>query len=242
MAFGRRRRQEADEADFIDGEPEPEEHAGTVDNPRGPYDVEDAPRDDIHRLDVGALRVPALEGAQIQFQVEEASGRPMSVVVADGHSAMELAVFAAPKTRGLWDDVRAEIIEQLQANGGSPHTVDGRYGRELELALPTPVPGQLVPGRMIGIDGPRWFVRAVMTGPGALDPSRAPLLEETLRQLVVVRGDDAMPVRDPLPLKLPKEVSDHVEGLDEDGDGTGTEATSGRPQMPTPGARIAELR
>ncbi|OHV40690.1 MULTISPECIES: DUF3710 domain-containing protein [Pseudofrankia] len=242
MAFGRRRRQEADEAEFVDEGLEPGEHADAVDNPRGPYDLADAPRDDVHHLDVGALRVPALEGVQIQFQVEEASGRPMSVVVADGHSAMELAVFAAPKTRGLWDDVRDEIIEQLEANGGSPRTVEGRYGRELELALPTPVPGQLVPGRMIGIDGPRWFVRAVMTGPGALDPSEAPLLEETLRRLVVVRGDDAMPVRDPLPLKLPKEVADHVGGLDENGAGTGTDATSGRPQMPAPGARIAELR
>ena len=241
MAFGRRRRQEADEAEFIDDEPGPQERADAVDDPKGPYDVEDAPRDDVHRLDVGALRVPALEGVQIQFQVEEASGRPMSVVVADGQSAMELAVFAAPKSLGLWNDVRDEIIEQLEANGGSPRTVDGYYGRELELSLPTPVPGQMVPGRMIGVDGSRWFVRAVMTGPGALDPTQAPLLEETLRRLVVVRGDDAMPVREPLPLKLPKEVADHVEGLRGE-DGTGAEASSGRPEMPAPGARIAELR
>jgi len=239
MAFGRRRRQEADEAELTDGGLEPEELADEAGDPQGPYDVADAPRDDVHRLDVGALRVPALEGVQIQFQVEEASGRPMSVVVADGQSAMELAAFAAPKTASLWDDVRGEIIEQLEANGGSPRTVDGPYGRELELALPTPVPGQLVPGRMIGIDGPRWFVRAVMTGPGALDPARAPLLEETLRRLVVVRGDEAMPVRDPLPLKLPKEVADHVQGPPGD---EGTDSTSGRPQMPAPGARIAELR
>ncbi|MBL7493110.1 DUF3710 domain-containing protein [Frankia sp. AgB1.9] len=242
MAFGRRRRQEADEAAFHDDELESGEHF--TGEPEGPYDVTKAPRDDVQRLDVGALRVPALEGVQIQFQVEEATGRPMSVVIADGQSAMELAVFAAPKTRGLWEDVRAEIVEQLESTGGAPRTVDGRHGRELELALPTPVPGQLVPGRMIGVDGPRWFVRAVMTGPGAMDPREAPLLEETLRRLVVVRGDEAMPVRDPLPLKLPKEVTDHVEGGEGDDDprGTGTDSTSGRPQMPVPGARIAELR
>jgi len=240
MAFGRRRKQEADEAAFTDDEARPEEHdSGT---PDGPYDVAEAPQDDVHRLDVGALRVPALEGVQIQFQVDEASGRPMSVVIADGQSAMELAVFAAPKTRGLWEDVRAEIVEQLASAGNAPRTVEGPYGEELELALPTPVPGQLVPGRMIGIDGPRWFVRAVMTGPGAMDPRQAPLLEETLRRLVVVRGDEAMPVRDPLPMKLPKEVTDHVEQEDGDGPGTGTDSTSGRPQMPVPGARIAELR
>jgi hypothetical protein len=241
MAFGRRRRQETEEAAFdADGRETEERYTGP---PEGPYDAAQAPRDDVHRLDVGALRVPALEGVQIQFQVEEATGRPMSVVVADGQSAMELAVFAAPKTRGLWEEVRDEIVEQLRSSGGSPRTVDGPYGRELELALPTPVPGQLVPGRMIGVDGPRWFVRAVMTGPGARDPRQAPLLEETLRRLVVVRGDDAMPVRDPLPLRLPKEVTDQVPGAgDEDPDGTGTASNSGRPEMPLPGARIAEVR
>ncbi|MBL7495169.1 DUF3710 domain-containing protein [Frankia sp. CNm7] len=248
MAFGRRRRQQDDEDALLDEEREPDEDVDdSIDftgEPEGPYDVSEAPRDGVHRLDIGGLRVPALEGVQIQFQVEEASGRPLSVVVADGQSAMELAVFAAPKSRGLWGDVRAEIVEQLQAAGGTPRTVEGPHGRELELALPTPVPGQMVPGRMIGVDGPRWFVRAVLTGPGALDPTRAPLLVETLRRLVVVRGDDAMPVRDPLPLKLPKEVTDNVPGS-AGGDapaGTGTSATSGRPQMPTPGARIAELR
>jgi len=240
MAFGRRRKQEADEAAFTDDEARPEGHDSGA--PDGPYDVTEAPQDDVHRLDVGALRVPALEGVQIQFQVDEASGRPMSVVIADGQSAMELAVFAAPKTRGLWEDVRAEIVEQLKSTGNAPRTVEGPYGEELELALPTPVPGQLVPGRMIGIDGPRWFVRAVMTGPGAMDPREAPLLEETLRRLVVVRGEEAMPVRDPLPMKLPKEVTDHVQQEDGDGPGTGTDSTSGRPAMPFPGARIAELR
>jgi hypothetical protein len=257
MAFGRRRRQEADEAGFLDDEElEPGEH---VDDDRhrhgrgratahvaadGPYDVTEAPRDDeVHRLDTGALRVPALEGTQIQFQLEEATGTPVSVVIADGASAMELAVFAAPKTSSLWDDVRGEIIDQLQAAGGSPRVVDGRYGRELELALPTPVPGQMVPGRMIGIDGPRWFLRVVMTGPGAIDPSQAPLLTETLRRLVIVRGDGAMPVRDPLPMKLPKEITEQMQAAAAtEPDGTGTESNSGRPQMPVPGARIAELR
>jgi Protein of unknown function (DUF3710) len=82
----------------------------------------------------------------------------------------------------------------------------------------------------------------VMTGPGARDPRQAPLLEETLRRLVVVRGEEAMPVRDPLPLKLPREVTDGVDEAGDDPDGTGTASTSGRPEMPVPGARIAELR
>ncbi|WP_235489241.1 DUF3710 domain-containing protein, partial [Frankia sp. AvcI1] len=43
----------------------------------GPYDVTEAPQDDLHRLDLGSLRIPALPGVQVQFQVEEATGQPL---------------------------------------------------------------------------------------------------------------------------------------------------------------------
>ncbi|WP_242419510.1 DUF3710 domain-containing protein, partial [Frankia sp. CpI1-P] len=41
----------------------------------GPYDVTEVPEDDLHRLDLGSLRIPALPGVQVQFQVEEATGQ-----------------------------------------------------------------------------------------------------------------------------------------------------------------------
>jgi hypothetical protein len=201
----------------------------------GPFDVDEAPDDGVHRLDLGALRVPALNGVQVQFQVEEASGKPITVVVTDGRSAMEISVFAAPKSSGLWDDVRAEILETVRSSGGSEG--EGEYGPELRMRLPTARPGESVPGRMIGIDGPRWFLRAVVTGPAGQEPGAGPLLDETLRRLVVVRGDSAMPVRDPLPLRLPKEVVDHP-----DGPGAQDTTQSGRPEMPAPGVRISETR
>jgi hypothetical protein len=197
--------------------------------------VADTPEDGVHRLDVGALRIPALEGLQVQFQVSEASGQPLSVVVTDGRSAMELQVFAAPKSRGLWDEVRAEILDALRAGSGAPQTATGRYGTEIRMRLPAPNQGQPVPGRMVGIDGPRWFLRAVFTGPAAQNPAAAPRLDETLRRLVVVRGEDAMPVRDPLPLRLPREVTEHA-------DGAPAAVESTRPAMPVPGVRISETR
>lgn len=202
----------------------------------GPFDLEEAPDDDVHRLDLGALRVPALRGVQVQFQVEESTGKPLTVVVTDGRSAMELAVFAAPKTSPLWDDVRTEILETVRDTGGSE--VEGPYGLELRLRLPTSQPGETVPGRMIGVDGPRWFLRAVVTGAAGQDPSAGPLLDETLGGIIVVRGDSAMPVRDPLPLRLPKEISEHP-------DGPGAEAeqrSDSRPAIPVPGVRISETR
>ena len=60
--------------------------------------------------------------------------------------------------------------------------------------------------RFVGIDRPRWFLRAVFHGAVASDPASAPQLLECLEQIVVERGGEAMPVRDPLPLRLPPEA------------------------------------
>ncbi|KLL11819.1 MULTISPECIES: DUF3710 domain-containing protein [Protofrankia] len=215
----------------------------------GPYDADEAPDDHVRRLDLGSLRIPMIDGVQVQFQVDQASGQLLTVTLTDGQSGMELSAFAAAKSAGLWDEVRAEIVDSLRAAAGTAEETDGFYGRELRLQLPTGTPGELVPGRMVGIDGPRWFLRVVFTGYAALDPTAAPPLVEALRRLVVVRGDQAMPLRDPLPLKLPREItdphgSDGQSGPSEPGPDPrevvgGVATTTGR--MPTPGVRIAEV-
>nr|MDT0667483.1 DUF3710 domain-containing protein [Micromonospora sp. DSM 115978] len=78
----RRRRGAADDGTDVD-ETQQAEPVGP-----GPYDVAEVPDDEVRRVDVGALRIPVVPGTQIQFQVDEASGRPLTVVVADGTSAM----------------------------------------------------------------------------------------------------------------------------------------------------------
>ena len=60
--------------------------------------------------------------------------------------------------------------------------------------------------RFIGIDGPRWMLRAVYQGPAAVDPTVSPQLGRCLRGVVVNRGQEAMPVSEALPLRLPREV------------------------------------
>jgi hypothetical protein len=60
--------------------------------------------------------------------------------------------------------------------------------------------------RFIGVDGPRWFLRAMFAGPVAADGQQAAPYEELLRQVVVVRGSEPLPVREPVPLRLPAGV------------------------------------
>jgi hypothetical protein len=57
--------------------------------------------------------------------------------------------------------------------------------------------------RFTGVDGPRWFLRAVFHGEAAYRPESAVALEELVRSVVVTRGTDAMAPRDLLALKMP---------------------------------------
>ncbi len=68
------------------------------------------------RMDFGSLLVPAVEGLDIQVNMAEDTG--VWIAVVRGESALQLQAFAAPKTSGLWNEVRLEIIEEIAGSGG----------------------------------------------------------------------------------------------------------------------------
>lgn len=169
----------------------------------GPYDLTEAPAGG-HRLDLGSLQVPAVDGVEIRVQADP-DGQVQQVVLVEGESALQLGVFAAPRNEGIWDDVRAEIRKSLFNDGVAAEDVPGRYGVELRARVRTP--DGLTDLRFVGVNGPRWLVRAVFQGPAAVDATAAPALVECLEGLVVARGMEAKPVREPLPLRLPQEMA-----------------------------------
>lgn len=224
----RRRRREADDFDDeelvapADSDLEPaddEAEAEAVAEPAaagpttGPYDADDVPTDDgIIRVDLGGLLVPV--GPDVELRVDMAPEGPVvAATLVAGGSAMQVNAFAAPKTAGIWAEVRDEIAQSIRAGGGSAEEAEGPFGTELRARVPSEVPGQgrvLQPARFVGVDGPRWFLRGLFSGPAATDPVQATALEGLFRQIVVVRGKDAMAPRDQLPLQLPKEVAEQA--------------------------------
>lgn len=203
MAFGRKKKEEEPVSEPVVAERLPE--APTVVT-TGPYDLADVPDPDAPRLDLGSLRVPVPDEAEIRVDVSP-EGQVISAVAVHRGSQMQINAFAAPRREGIWDDVRTEIAQSLRnESGGAADEVDGPFGRELRARIPSGQPGQHVPARFIGADGPRWFVRALMTGPAATDPAQASVLEDVFRRTVVVRGNEAFAPRDGLPLKLPRDA------------------------------------
>ena len=174
----------------------------------GPWDVnDDVPQAD--RIDFGCLQVPVAEGCEVQ--VSMADDQPAWITVVRGESGLQLQAFAAPKTDGLWADVRQEIAAEVAKAGGQSEEADGPFGVEVHarIAPPEPVPGMpsgLHPVRFLGVDGPRWFLRGVISGPAALRPEIAAPLEQVFADVVVVRGDHPVPPRDLLEIRLPAEA------------------------------------
>ena len=217
--FRRRKNQEPDEA--VEAPAEADAEAAPVDEapaqeeaqepvrPEGPWDEADAPDDSVNRIDLGGLRVPVPPDTEVRVDVSP-EGEVVAATLVQGASAMQVNAFAAPRRSGIWAEVREEIAGALRESGGQAKDVPGAFGVELHAVVPTEVPGQgrtLAPARFLGVDGPRWFLRALFTGPAATDPAAAEPLLGALKACVVVRGGEAMAVRDPLPLRLPKEVT-----------------------------------
>jgi Protein of unknown function (DUF3710) len=173
---------------------------------RGPYDVRQAPAD-VPRLDFGSLQIPAVEGVEVRVQANP-DGAVEVIVLVDGESALQLGAFAAPRTEGIWDEVRREIATAMAADGVQPGEIDGPYGTELTARVQTPDGSADV--RFVGVDGPRWMVRALYQGPAAADPGYSGVLAQCLEGLVVVRDEEARPPREPLPLRLPAEMAEQA--------------------------------
>lgn len=214
---------------------EREERLRTLSRTEGPYDLADAPELETPRLDLGGLQIVVLPEFDVRVEVSP-EGEVVAATLVQGDSALQLNAFAAPRSEGIWAEVRAEISDALNSSGGQASEADGAIGTELRAAVPTEVPGQgvvLAPARFVGVDGPRWFLRGLVTGPAATDDTAAKPLLDAMRQVVVVRGSDPMAVRDPLPLILPAEAAQVVEDQVAQEQGL---------QMPERGPEITETR
>jgi hypothetical protein len=223
MALFKRRRGAADEAaeaaeapeapevEAADAEPAgaaAPDQAGAAEDavrPSGPFDVSERPETE-GLLDFGAIRLPIDRSAKVTVEVARETGQPVSVVVAKDGSRLQLTAFAAPKRGGLWDAVIREQQSALVREGATVTDATGPFGPELVAQVPTTTAqgrqGKQVL-RFIGADGPRWLLRGALGGKAARDPAAAADLEDLFARTVVVRGSEAMPPREALPLRLP---------------------------------------
>lgn len=193
----------------------------------GPWDYSEAPTDPgVERIDLGALLVTPTAGIDVQAQADQSTGTVSQLTFNRPDSMVQVQPYAAPRSGGMWDDIRTQISASINSSGGLVEVADGPFGPELRAqVVPSDGSAGLQPARFCGIEGPRWFLRAVFLGAAARPGEAADALEAMVRSLVVVRGSEAMPVGAPIPIRLPR---------------TGDEPTAA-PAPPSPFARGPEI-
>lgn len=199
---------------------------------RGPWDIDDENVPDYDEyLDMGAIYLPFVQGMEFRIKADRATNQVMGITVTLGSSSLELSAFAAPKSAGLWDDVRADICD---ANANAKEG-DGVFGTE--LTLPVRVNGgKSVVTRIVGVDGPRWMLRGVFSGKAASKPSsdEAETLNNFFANIVVDRGGDPLAPRDVIPMHMPVTPAERraAEEAAEDQESTGKEHLDSIPDKP----------
>jgi hypothetical protein len=203
-----RRREKRTEQSKLDATPPWEPKRTVAAEPTtGPYDLIDAPEDGLERLDLGALRIPVETGLEVRVEVGE-EGQVAGITLANEVGQMQLGLFAAPRSEGIWEGVRTEIKASISSQGGTVQEADGDFGTELVGKLPAP--GGFTPVRFLGVDGPRWFLRAMLAGAPATEDAPAASFLTAFRNVVVVRGNEPLPVREPVPLQLPRDAAEQI--------------------------------
>ncbi|HEY6684620.1 MAG TPA: DUF3710 domain-containing protein [Propionibacteriaceae bacterium] len=210
----------------------------------GPYDITEVESiestEESPKIDLGSLILTAVPGSELRLQVAEETGEivsamlvietqvnegsdklsPVEPLASAGQgpqaysSALELGAYAAPRSGGLWAELRDEISRSATEAGGTASLGEGPFGVELRRLIPVTTPdGEegYQPSRMWVAEGPRWLLRGIVYGQAAIEEDAdSPVVADVLsafRQVIVRRGDEAMAPGDLLPLTMPTNLS-----------------------------------
>lgn len=208
MAFFRRSKSDEDAASTDEPSREDSVEVPAEDaRGEGPYDIsERSPEGQSAYVDFGPLKVRGRVGFDIRVQADANSEHVNALLLVTQEAGLELRAFASSRSGGLWEEVRAELIAEVERLEGTYQVVDGHFGPELHLRIPaTSKDGEsgFQPSRIVVVEGPRWMLRGTFLGQAALEPDDSHILFQALREVIVDRGPDAMAMREPLHLDLP---------------------------------------
>ncbi len=156
-------------------------------------------------VDLGGVKIVPRADLQLRLEVEEGTQRVVAVAMDYAGSTLQVQPFAAPRTSGLWAEIRDQIVDQIQKQGGTTRIAPGPFGPEVLAQIPGDgrrrdrvAPGAVRRGRWAALVSARRDL-----GRGAVDPEAASHVEDLFRSVVVVRGNTPMPPRDLIPLHMP---------------------------------------
>lgn len=201
---------DSDVADNNDDDDEPQKEAPRDRVKNGPWDEsEDAGQ--ANRIDLGSLRIPVIDGMQVQLEAQEENGSILAVSLIHKGGALRVQAMAAPKTEGLWAQVRKQVSASVTAAGGTAKEVFTDMGYGLSAVIPHKIDDDHVTVQnheYMGVDGPRWFLMGIIAQTDGVPEEVRTELVEIFRGIIVNRGDGPMPPGQVLELTPPNLQSD----------------------------------
>lgn len=212
MLFGRNRHIQAETVVLPEHLREDEDSPAADTRPDGPFDITEVETKDFSKgyMDLGAVKVPLRKNVSYRLEQEQANQKVFAVSAVHENSTLQIQAFAAPRSGGQWDEIRREMFDQNKNTQGAKVTLeDGEFGEELLIRIPAKLPdgrkGER-PARFLGVDGPRWMIRAMIMGKAALKKTEAAVLHDILKDTVIDRGERPLPARQMLELTPPESV------------------------------------
>ncbi len=199
-----------------------EQPAGEQTSEGGPFDIAEAPNDEIARVDLGGLQIPIVDNMQLSLEGHNEENNTFAiavVVLEEQQAALQLMAVAAPRSGGFWSEVMDELEAEIAQAGGTMSRSEGRFGTELSGEVPAQ-DGEgntlMQPARFVGAEGNRWFIRGMFMGTAATSPAMGEFFEDILAGCVVNRGERPMAPGDLIPLTPPQGIE--AEEVEEDDD------------------------
>jgi hypothetical protein len=153
-------------------------------------------------IDFGAIQLPLRDDVVYKLEVEEATSKIVALTVEHNGSALQLQAFSAPANDGVWHEIRSSLEQSILAQNGRTERVVGPLGPELNAQIPN-VDGGFRLAKFIGVDGPKWFLRGVISGLALGDVLSMSHVIDIFRSVAVVRGSQPMPPKELLELVAP---------------------------------------
>ncbi len=174
-------------------------------------------------IDLGGLIVKkGAQGLWLRLQVEDQEGTIAAVMLAGPDSGLELRAFAAPRSGGIWDEVRTDTRPRPPAVAAPPSrpTASSVPSCSWPFQCSCCRTARRPPSRAgsSASRGPRWLLRGTFLGRSAQQPDPDGPLESAFRGVIVVRGDEPMAPRDAIRTRMPAQAQAQLMAEQQDPD------------------------
>ena len=188
--FGRKKKTVEEEIEEVEALPRLSDEDAAIWSEPGPRNYEEVDTTDGY-VDMGSILFPAVQGMQLRTQVADDGTTVLQILVVLGSSGIQMSVAAAPRSGGVWEELREEIRKGFEDQGAKVADYPTRYGNELLVDMPMQMPdGRSATSRMriIGREGDRWFARIDILGPAAATAEAGADIEKVIDRIVAKVG------------------------------------------------------